>query len=103
MVDVYLVFALTQSVQNQLETSTDGYRKRESHGVKNPRNIIIRDCENGFTGLSEFVQVRKGMDGLVESAGESTEDYDVVLRLRSSSAEPPDVGVDGAYPVRPGL
>jgi len=43
------------------------------------------------------------VDGLVESAGESTEDYDIVLHLRSSSAEPSGEEISDTYPVRLGL
>ena len=43
------------------------------------------------------------MHGLVESARESTENYDIVLYLRSSSAEPRMEEISGAYPVHPGL
>ena len=37
---------------------------------------------------------------MVEATGESTEDYNVVLYLKSGSAEPSGVGRCGAYPVR---
>ena len=40
------------------------------------------------------------MDGMVEAAGESTEDHNVVLYLKSDLAEPSSVGRCGAYPVR---
>ena len=43
------------------------------------------------------------MGGLVESARESAEDYDIVLHLRSSSAEPSGKEISGTYPVHPGL
>ena len=44
------------------------------------------------------------MDGIVELVGESTEDYDVVLHLRSSSAESSGIERSSTYPpVRPGL
>ena len=43
------------------------------------------------------------MDGMVESAGESTEHYNPVLHLTSSLAESSAVGMSGAYPVRLGL
>lgn len=54
--------------------------------VKNPRDVVIRGCENGLPLFSEFVEVRKGVDGLVESAGKSGENHDLVL-----------------YPIRPSL
>ena len=40
------------------------------------------------------------MDGVVKSAGESAEDYNIVLRLRYGSGEPSGGGVGRAYPVR---
>lgn len=40
---------------------------RESYGVENPCNVVVRDYENRFALLSKFVEVRKGVDGLVES------------------------------------
>ena len=43
------------------------------------------------------------MDGLVESAAESTEDYDIVLHLKSSSTESSREEMSGTYPVRPGF
>ena len=75
----YLVFALMQN------TSTRGtlrHRKRVSYGVENPCDVVIRYRENGFAYFSEFVEVREGVDGLVESTGQSAEDYGVALYLR---------------------
>ena len=43
------------------------------------------------------------MDGLVESAGEPTEDYYLALGLGSSSGRPSGVGTCSTYPVRPRL
>ena len=43
------------------------------------------------------------MDGLVESTGQSTENYDVVLLLRYGSEGVSEAGVGGAYPVRLGF
>ena len=43
------------------------------------------------------------MDGLIESAGESTDDYYLALGLRSSSGRLSDVGACSTYPVRPRL
>jgi len=59
-----------------------GRRRRRSHGVENPCNVVIRYRENGFAYFSEFVEVREGVDGLVESTGQSAEDYGVALYLR---------------------
>ena len=40
------------------------------------------------------------MGGLVESARESAEDYDIVLHLRSSSAEPSGKEISGTPSIR---
>ena len=40
---------------------------------------------------------------MVESAGKSTEDHDLVLHLRYNLAEVLDIGMGNAYPVRPGF
>jgi len=43
------------------------------------------------------------VNGLIESAGESTEDYDIMLHLRYCSAEVSGVWVGSACPVRLGF
>ena len=75
------MFALIQDTKSQPRVPTD-VGKWLSYRIKNPCDVVIRDCENGFTQLPEFVQVGKSVNGMVESAGESTKDYNVVLHLR---------------------
>lgn len=49
------------------------------------------------------MQVRKGVNGLVESARESTEDYDIVLCLGIGSRKPLGTRISSTRPVCSGL
>lgn len=72
-------------------------RKIETYGIEDPCDVVICDRKNGLASLSEFVKVRKDMDCLVKSSGETAENNNVVLYLRFGSEELPGVGSGGAY------
>lgn len=74
VVHMYLVLSLRVDIE-QRQYQRDG----EADRVEQPSDIIIRDGEDPFPCLSEFVQIGKRVDCLVQATGETAQDHYIIL------------------------
>lgn len=77
LIEVQLVLSL--GVLKQLSEVTQKVLLR-THGIKDPRDIFFSDDKYPFANFSERVQLRQGVDRLIQTTGEPSEDDHVELR-----------------------
>lgn len=50
-------------------------------GVQHPPNVVVGHCENALSSLAQFMEVRKGVYGLVEATRKASQQNYIIRAL----------------------